>query len=229
MLAGLAWTELKLVDAVWNSLGQQLLQLSDIEIALMQYFSADMRIGASTAALVGLPLLAVFRKSSIGPYLIGLLMSVTMLTFLSNSEGIRSQSSGVRSDNEIAAIIGSPDAQGVGTWIRLNTNVSEIIATNLLYEYETCRPLSDFSLASWSQREFLVLGPRFGSVDESSYTESVLLSLDFAANPNSDLISRLQRNNVGWFVVDKWNSGIVDWRRDWDVEYENERFLVVKI
>jgi hypothetical protein len=229
VLAGLAWTELNLIDAVWSSLGQQLLQLSDIEIALMQYFSADMRIGASTVALVGLPLLAIFRKSSIGPYLLGLLMSITILTFLSYSEGIRSQYSGVRSDNEIAAIIGSPDAQEVGTWIRLNTNVSEIIATNLLYEYETCRPLSDFSLASWSQREFLVLGPRFGLVDESSYTESVLLSLDFAANPNSDFISRLQRNNVEWFIVDKWNSSIVDWRRDWDVEYENERFLVVKI
>lgn len=48
-------------------------------------------------------------------------------------------------------------------------------------------------------------------------------------NPSSDIISQLQRNNVENLVVDKWNLSVDNWHRIWEVEDENERFLVVKL
>ena len=113
-------------------------------------------------------------------------------------------------------------------WVKSNTDDEQLVATNYLYDHETGRPLSDFSLAAWAQREFLVLGPSFFP-DFDSHISDVEASLQFGLAPSAASARDLTRRGVNWFIVDKWNTSFTDWRRDWDAKYENERFLVVKL
>jgi len=227
-LAGLLWTRMNLNDVLWSFLGLRLLNWNELKVILVQYFTAGMVNGAATAALILLPLLVIFGRRSVRLLQLGLLTSVIFLTLYAYSESASSEISRIRSPEELASYLGSPNAQNIGMWVKSNTDDEQLVATNYLYDHETGRPLSDFSLAAWAQREFLVLGPSFFP-DFDSHISDVEASLQFGLAPSAASARDLTRRGVNWFIVDKWNTSFTDWRRDWDAKYENERFLVVKL
>jgi len=228
LIAGVAWRKLGLSDPVWNFAGKHVFRFDDLEIDIMKYFSADVRVGAAMIALLLVPLSAVVARRSWNLQVVGLFISLTLLTLFAYGQTMRSELERVRTDGEVASALGPPDAQRVGVWMRNNTNDSELFATNYLYDFQTERPLTDFSLAAWSRREFLVLGPGF-LPNFDSHVPDVELSINFGDGPTRGLARKLMSHGVQWFVVDKWNTSFVDWRRDWNVEYENDRFLVVML
>ena len=227
-LAGLLWTRMNLNEVLWSFLGLRLLNWNERKVILVQYFTAGMVNGAATAALILLPLLVIFGRRSVRLLQLGLLTSVIFLTLYAYSESASSEISRIRNPEELASYLGSPNAQNIGMWVKSNTDDEQLVATNYLYDHETGRPLSDFSLAAWAQREFLVLGPIF-LPDFDSHISDVEASIQFGLAPSAASARDLTRRGVNWFIVDKWNTSFTDWRRDWDVKYENDRFLVVKL
>jgi hypothetical protein len=222
------WMGLHIYENVWNQLGGQLFGWSDLEIVLAQYFSQDSRVGAALAASLGFLVLVSLSSRVRQKFLTSLLLATCLLTLQNYSFDTVSELSRIRTTDEIEANIGAVSAQTLGTWVRSITAESELLATNYLYDFQTGRPLTDFSLAAWAEREFLVLGPSF-LFDFDSHISDVEASIQFGAIPSATTARDLTKRGVRWFVVDKWNTNYVDWNRAWDVKYENERFLVVKL
>lgn len=112
----------------------------------------------------------------------------------------------------LATYLGSSDDEAVGLWIRENTDAGSLIATNsLLKEGPEDALDDDYSLAMWSDREFLVLGPRFAGAAKSAEYE-ISLCLRFGSTPTTKDRGALTDRGVGWFVVDL----AVTKHRTWD-------------
>jgi hypothetical protein len=139
-----------------------------------------------------------------------------------------SELSRIRPSDEIETNIGAASARAVGDWARTSTPHSDLFATNYLYHFESGRPLTDFSLGAWSQREFLILGPSF-LLNFDAHLDAVMASIQFGTSPSPDSVRDLTSRGVQWFIVDKWNTDFVEWQNYWKVVYENERFLAVKL
>lgn len=134
-----------------------------------------------------------------------------------------------QSAEEVVTSRGSLDSQSVGVWLRDNTSESELIATNSLF----LEPRSgifgdDYSLAMWSQREFLVLGPKFFGAAESA-SEEIDLSIRFGSEPTAADASTLRQRGVRWFVVDTAETDRSTWEPFATVAFRNQRFVVLKL
>jgi len=135
----------------------------------------------------------------------------------------------VRSVAEQDGNLGSGASQEAARWLRNNSQPEELAATNFLTDYQTGGPLSDFSLGSWSQREFLVLGPNLFSSKFDDVRALYELSMFFGESADVGSAEVLRGVGVGWFVVDLWSTSFRDWGSVADVVYENDRFLIVKL
>jgi hypothetical protein len=97
--------------------------------------------------------------------------------------------------------LGSNESRSVGEFIRVSSDESDLVATNHLFDLSG-NPLSDFSLAVWAEREFLTLGPRFGTEIIGRKAEAIENSMQFADSPTTDTCRPLEEAGVRWFVVD---------------------------
>jgi len=112
----------------------------------------------------------------------------------------------------LATYLGSPDDEAVGLWIRENTDAGSLIATNSLLKVGPEDAFDDdYSLAMWSDREFLVIGPRFASATKTAKYE-IDLCLRFGSEPTTKDLETLTDLGVRWFVIDL---AVTD-HRDWD-------------
>lgn len=130
---------------------------------------------------------------------------------------------------EVDSYLGSSDTQRVGDWLRKNTDDADVIATNYLY----LQPRSgvfgdDYSLAMWSRREFLVLGPKFFGMAESA-TDEISLSNRFGDGPTPSDARALQNRGVKWFVADTSETDRRDWQPYATVEFKGRRFWVLRL
>ncbi len=225
--AGLIWGRFGLEGVLWQRISFALGNFRDQKVTLLSFVTSDTRIGASVAALLVF-FLFCYKKRLLENLLSGLLFAIVILTFSNYSTTSLAAFQTERGAAEVVTNLGPPESKDVGTWLRRNTRSNEIVATNFLFYPNTSQPLVDFSLAIWSEREFLILGPNFTRVF-GDITSDVELSMSFGNNPTPIAALALQKQGVRWFIVDRQASSDVSWDFNWDVQYRDKRFLVIKL
>jgi len=133
----------------------------------------------------------------------------------------------VLSDLERNVLTGPPDAITAATWLRDNSEPRDIVATNYLRdksgEFE-----NDFSLAAWSQREFLVIGPSLAF--DSALTDSAIdISEEFALRPSALLAAELRSRGVKWYIVDLDKTPLRSWEPYAEIAVMTWRFWVLRL
>lgn len=128
---------------------------------------------------------------------------------------------------QMARLLGPPDAQTIGIWLRQNSDDDDLIATNYLRDREG-EFSADYSLAMWSEREFLVLGPRL-IFDSPTIQPSISASEDFAATASPESAQYLSERGVDWFVVDLDTTSLRSWEPFADVAVMTWRFWVLRL
>jgi hypothetical protein len=130
--------------------------------------------------------------------------------------------------DDLDSVLGTKDAQSVGMWLRGGSSESDKIATNYLRDLSTNAFTDDYSLAMWSQRTFLVIGPKFFNASASSKSE-IDVSLRFGAEPDVASVSQLLELGVDWFVVDRDATSVRSWEPWAEMEFESGRFAVLRL
>ena len=116
-----------------------------------------------------------------------------------------SQKFGARDSGFVVSVMGDPDLEAVGRWLRNNTDSSAVIATNdicemmpgeILYDadYMCHRFANDHTLARTSHRRFLLVGPRFhyeNRVLRDSYVRASLKFGETLADTDRDALFQL--------------------------------------
>jgi len=134
-----------------------------------------------------------------------------------------------RPADEIVSNLGPPDSKAVGTWLRENTPTDDLIATNSLFLEPSSQVFGDdYSLAMWSRREFLVLGPKFFGVIETA-PERVELGVRFAREPTARDADALSDFGVRWFVIDLTATPHREWTAYGEIVLKTERFWVLEL
>jgi len=214
---------------LWTIIGEQLFTWNSNRTALLQYVTGDSRALAVLVFLCCVVLCVTFRRRRLQPQVWALLMSVVFLTTISSLLAIGRVIREPTTKEEVEQVIGSKELRATANWLFGRDPIHKLIATNFLFYDDSQRlPSSDFSMSAWSQREFLVLGPRFAA-DNQDLQTAVRLSLSYAENPTEELAAELRQRDVRWFVVDKFKTTYREWRLTTNVMYENERFLVVQL
>ena len=210
----------------WSLAERALPSLSDLHVTLLQVTTSDSRTGATLAAAV-IFIISIVTRRRVSIVQI-LLLPLVVLT-LSNSvlTSVRDFRVDVPAE-EIRMNLGEQDIQDIASRMRLLSKESELVATNHLYD-SAGQALSDFSLAAWSGREFLILGPRFAGDLTGHKAEAVRYSMEFGASPSSDSCRYLWNNGVRWFVADLRVTPIRDWSICSSVAFSTEKFLLLSL
>jgi hypothetical protein len=142
----------------------------------------------------------------------------------------RLASDGVRpniSETEMNVLIGPPDARTVALWLRENSARQDIVATNYLRdkygEFD-----NDYSLAAWSRREFLVLGPSL-SFSSVSTDEAIRWSEEFGRLPSAESAAYLKSQDVKWYIVDLDKTPVRSWEPFAETVVMTWRFWVLRL
>jgi len=175
--------------------------------------------------------LTVWQKEFVrGTVLSSLILGGSLLSLLdvSGHRLVDAQTTAIReARNSLAvSVIGQPDLVTAGEWLRTNTPSGSRFATNALcdkfqdppipassngtpisFSYPTWHsdscvlPGTDYTLARVSNRQFLVLGPRFAYENPRLRDKSVAISLSFANLPTEAKRLELRRYDMDFFVM----------------------------
>jgi len=127
----------------------------------------------------------------------------------------------------LTELLGPPDTQTAGHWLAQNSKTDDLAATNYLRGKDG-RFTSDYSLAMWSGREFLVLGPRL-AFDSFDLERAISASEEFAASASPNSAEYLAERGVDWFVVDLDSTSIRSWEPYAETAAMTWRFWVLKM
>jgi len=213
---------------LWTIIGENISQISPQMIALLQFSTLDSRIAVSAALLIAFSICGERTKTLLNLQVVGLIVTVSLTLHSLNTAGRRDLTR-IRTADETSIQLGSPRVIATADFLKQLSSPTDLVATNYLYDFESGRPLTDFSLGSWSQREFLVLGPSFFPQEFDALGPLYDLVLNFGESPSVGSAEVLRGFGVGWFVVDLWSTSFRDWGSVADVVYENDRFLIVKL
>ena len=226
LIAGWLWGLTEVNRSTWST-ALELVSLSpDTKVEVLTFFTADRRVGAAVVA-GALALIGITRRRRanwVGAWAMALiLLAMVHLLPQSISEFRRGLPA-----SEIDEYFGTEQERAVGTWLRSNTDSSDIVATN--HGFGKRSPsLADLAMATWSDRQFLVLGPYFGSNLTSERAGAEQLSVRFADEPSRERCTDLRESGVSWFVVD---TSLTD-TRDWSIctrqTFASGEFLVLEI
>jgi hypothetical protein len=129
----------------------------------------------------------------------------------------------------------------VATWIKENTDRSDLIASNHFcgeactgpswWEERNCQSGVNFYLPIYSERRYLVQGTVLGTCPEPPewLNDRMQLSLAFANDPSSGTRQDLQSYGVEYFVVDLSATSFTEWERIAKIEYSSMNFLVLNL
>jgi hypothetical protein len=157
---------------------------------------------------------------------------------------------------EASTALGTTDEISAGTWLRDNTDLSTIIATNhfcgtactgqnwfeddfnnlddsyIFPPSQTGYGKDNFVLSVYAERRFFVEGARFllvNGMPKELVRERMNLVLEFANAPDSGNLRLLQEKGVDYFVVSKESTSVRNWKDLATTRYENETFLVLEL
>ena len=157
---------------------------------------------------------------------------------------------------ESAIAIGTADEISAGEWIRSNTDLNTVVATNhfcggacsgkdwfeldyALLDDTFNFPASptgygtfNFILSIYAERRFYIEGARFllvNGMPKEQVRERMNLVLAFANSPDSKSLDALRDKGIDYFVVDKSSTSVRDWKDFGNIRYENETFIVLEL
>jgi hypothetical protein len=157
---------------------------------------------------------------------------------------------------EASTALGTTDEISVGIWIRNNTELPAIIATNhfcgaacsgenwfendyqnlddsyLFPPSPTGYGTFNFILSAYAERRFFIEGARFllvNGMPKEQVRERMNLVLEFANTPDAGNLRSLQEKGVDYFVVDKESTSVQNWKDFATTRYENDTFLVLEL
>lgn len=129
------------------------------------------------------------------------------------------------SESEFAIAIGTESEHEVGLWLKNNTPTQSIIASNHGIDN------TNFMLPLFSERRFLIQGPRF--VGGNQISKSVLTRIALTKNFVSDLSKLNMRalidEGVDYFVIDLRLSKLRQMTSDLKPIFESNEFLVLNL
>ena len=128
--------------------------------------------------------------------------------------------------NDDIWMLGPPDAERVGKWLRVNSEQDDLIATNYLTSPQGGLR-SDYSLAAWARREFLVLGPSLSFSDDTDST-IIANSVEFGVDP-AEQSNFLRTYGVLWYVVDLEATYLRSWEPYAETVFRTRRFWLLRI
>lgn len=210
----------------WDLADRAVSSLSDLNATLLRVTTSDGRVGATFMAItIFIISIATHRRISI----IRILLPPLVVLTLNNSvlTSVHDFRAKVPAE-EIRISLGEQDIQEIASKLRLLSKESELVATNHLYD-TAGTALSDFSLAAWSGREFLVLGPRFVGDLTGLRAESVRHSMEFGASPSSYSCRYLWDAGVRWFVADLQVTPIRDWSICSNVAFSTDKYVLLSL
>lgn len=227
---GYLWSEFKIVNKLWVLISARNDAFNNSLGALVVFVASDRRVGTALVFIVIVALTFVLRQHRflVLTGALSLIAALVLLSFLDHSEHAFRELGQIRSTSEVSAIYGSVEERDLGIWLRSNSDPGDLIATHHFRDTQSGELHSNFALASWSQREFLVLGPQFLR-DTKDLEKKMQLCDSFGAQPSVNGAGELRRLGVDWFVVDSHKSQFLTWDKTWDVRFGNGRFLVVKL
>jgi hypothetical protein len=225
--SGLLWNVSGVSSSFWNLLGQVLDIDNLTRIELLKFYTSDGRFGL---VLLAAMMLAFFFTTGRTPTrtLVSLTLALTVVTMYELRHDFKDSYQTKVSSVEISSNLGSDSQREIGEWFRNNSDTRAVIGTNFLFD-ETGGSVSDYALAAWSQREFLVLGPQLGYGTTPARSEAFALSRSFA-NESSDLnCSRLVSRGVRWFLIDERLTLNRNWPKCAEQVYRVEHFVILKL
>jgi len=223
------WSVFAVVLVVWNSAASRLPWPAPLDRAVIRDTISDPRLIFAAALTAAIWMGGRKIVHSLAPPLL-------LLLFLLVQQGIKPTTSQISNDGirpivepkELVAMLGTDDAQEAGRWLRDNTRANQIIATNYLRDRATNEFTDDYSLAMWSQRTFLVIGPKFFYASDSAKSE-IDVSLRFGAKPDAASARQLVAFGVDWFVVDREATSVRSWEPWAELRFESGRFAVLRL
>ena len=164
-----------------------------------------------------------------------------IVSVLGVSTGIYSIRAGVHDSYDSPETVASTTDLSSLDWVRLNSDESDILATNR-YLCDQDIPCefgdSSFLISAVSGRRVLIEGPRFvvgGRPYPDWVTDRIKLSVAFANAPTDALFAELQRFNVRWFYLDTnfITSGIDPLANPWNkwgtIAFHSSNIYVLKL
>jgi hypothetical protein len=124
-------------------------------------------------------------------------------------------------------LVGPPDARTSALWLRDNSAPHDLVATNYLRD-KAGEFDNDYSLAAWSRREFLVLGPSL-SFDSTLTDEAIKISEEFGVKPSAELAADLRAQGVKWYIVDLDKTPLRSWEPYAETVVMTWRFWVLQL
>jgi hypothetical protein len=226
-VAGSIWAMAGINSSFWGVMGRVLGVEDATRVELLKFFTSDRRFGATLLFFVLLIALVFFVRASPG-ITTPLLTALALLSFTGLSRSsLEDFRDGVALE-QIGPDLGSPSQQLIGAWINRNSALGDLIATNYLFD-ELEGSVSDYAFAVWSQREFLVLGPKLGYGTSPRRTAAFELSRSFAEEPTMENCSQLRSQGVRWFIVDMRLTRNRVWSFCAQEVFSAEDFVVFKI
>jgi hypothetical protein len=223
------WSIFAIVLVVWNFAASRLTWSTPLDRAAIRDTISDPRLIFAAALTVAIWMGGRTVVHSLAPPLL-------LLLFLLVQQGVKPTTSQIANDGlrptvkpvELVAMLGTDDAQVAGRWLRENAQTGELLATNYLRDRLTNEFTDDYSLAMWSQRMFLVIGPKFFYASDSAKSE-IDVSLRFGAEPDAATASHLLELGVDWFVVDREATSVRSWEPWAELRFESGRFAVLRL
>ena len=136
---------------------------------------------------------------------------------------------------------GTTAERDVATWIKENTDRSDLIASNHFcgeacigptwWEERKCQSGVNFYLPIYSERRFLVQGTVLGTCpDPPQWLEDrITSSIAFANDPTYKTQQDLQSYGVDYFIIDQSATSFTDWSSIAKIEFKSKVFLVLNL
>ena len=209
VLSGALWTHGQFIQGFWNTVEKTVFDGTNLKIQLLKFASSDSRLAVG---VVGVLILigAAMRGRSFRYIPTTLPIALTMLTFVNMGIGSWRSYQIQPADSAVESLLGTKSVRDVGEWLTKNSQSTDLVATNSVSDRDGGLA-SDFSLAVWSNREFLILGPRFFLGSAVERDRALDLSQGFAEHPTPTSCNSLLENEVKWFIIDRRLTRQSDW------------------
>lgn len=231
-LAGLVWMDVRFAEPFWDSVTRTVSGNTDLRIEILRFFTADRLFGASLAAFVIFVIWGLKKRSINLPeaLLTSWLLALVLMAFTSLGLQFLTDSRREVSSSEVIEIIGPSDVRDVGTWLRMNTRTSDLIATNYKLS-EASFKYEGYPLAAWSHREFLILGfptPETRATQEKWIQTSRAVK-EFVTSGNREGCQTMLNLGARWFVADLEHTSYRDWPKCATIEFSSDRFVILAL
>ena len=213
----------------------------------------DLSRASNMVAAIFVGLLALYillwscrRPTYRKPFRIHTVLAFLCLTLFSVSTFVTLAIIGpLRPINEIAAIeqLGQPPLREVSDWIRQNTDVNDIFASNSFFGEQVddrctsspteianvvmseVKQTNYFTTAVLIKRRLIAAGVKYGFMGSTEDpTQRIQLSLLFACHPDNDSLVGLQKFGVSWYLAYRNQIDLSTWQGFGGLKFANEHY-----